>query len=80
MSSSDLSVGQSAFSITPSDTVNFASRARAIYVGTTGNVAAVFAGGTVALFTAVAAGSLLPIEVIRINATGTTASNIVGLV
>lgn len=80
MSSSNLSVGQSAFTITPSNTVNFARRARAVYVGGSGNVVAVFADGAAITFTSVVAGSLLPVEVVRINATGTTATGLVGLV
>lgn len=64
--------------VTPSDTVDFPQRklTKAIYVGTTGNVSAVRPDGVAVLFTAVPAGSILPIRCRRINATGTTASTI----
>lgn len=80
MSSSNLSVGQSAFAVTPHDSTNFTNRARALYVGGAGNVACVFADGAVVTFTAVPTGCVLPVEVIRVNSTNTTATNIVGLV
>jgi len=65
--------------VTTSDTVDLAVFTRALYVGTAGNVVAVFAGGNAVTFTGVAAGSILPIRVKRVNATNTTASNIVAL-
>lgn len=80
MSSSNLAVGVNAFAITPHDSTNFTRSARAIYVGVAGNITAVFADGTAVLFTAVPQGSVLPIEVKRINATGTTATALVGIV
>lgn len=69
-----------AFAVTPSDSVNFTTAARSLYVGVTGNVTVVTPAGTVVLFTAVPAGTVLPIEAQRVNATGTAASGIVGLV
>src|SRR5262245_38187236 len=65
--------------ITPSDTVNLATLADAIWVGGGGNLAVVSQGGQVTIFTAVPAGSWLPIRARRINATNTTASNILAL-
>lgn len=65
--------------VTPSDSTDFTSIARAIYVGTAGNVAAVRHDSTVVTFSNVPAGAVLPIAVRRINATNTTASNIVAL-
>lgn len=65
--------------ITTSDTVDLAARADAVWVGGAGNVAAVQTDGVVVTLTAVAAGTLLPIVVRRINATNTTATNLVAL-
>lgn len=71
--------------ITKSDTVNFdgstyaanaatkAISADAIFVGGAGVVVAVFEDGTTGAFT-VLAGTLLPIECIRVNSTTTTAT------
>lgn len=51
----------------------------AIYVGTAGNLAVIMKNGTTVTFTGVKAGTVLPIGVNRVNATNTTASNIVAL-
>ncbi len=78
-SPSNLGVGLKAFTVTPHASTNFEKRARTLYVGTAGNVTIVNADGTTCLFTAVPAGTFIPCECIRVNAIGTTASNIVGL-
>ena len=65
--------------VTPHDTTNFTHIPRAIYVGTTGNVAAVDSDGTAVTFVGVPAGAFLPIRPTRINNTNTTASDIVAL-
>jgi len=64
--------------ITPSDSVNFTGRrmTRGLYVGGTGDVAAVRADGTAVTFSGVPAGTILPIRAIRVNSTGTTATNL----
>lgn len=49
----------------------------AIYVGTTGDVIAVDQNGDATTFKAVPAGVWLPIAVKRVNASGTTATNLV---
>lgn len=67
------------FPITPSDSVNLIKATKGIYVGGAGNVSAVTRNGVTVLFTAVPVGSTLDIGAIRINATGTTATNLVGL-
>jgi len=71
--------------IAKSDTVNFdgstyaanaatkAIRANAIFVGGAGVVVAVFPDGTIAPFT-VLAGTMLPLQCIRVNSTNTTAT------
>lgn len=51
----------------------------ALYVGGTGHVTAVMASGSSCLISAIPAGSLLPIKVSRVNATGTTATLVVAL-
>ena len=51
----------------------------AIYVGGTGNVAVRTARGSTVTFSAVPAGSILPIKVDRVMDTNTTATGMVGL-
>ena len=71
-----------AAAITPSDTVNIPTGpTRGVYVGVTGNVTVVMAEGaqTAVLFVAVPAGTILPISVKRVNATGTAATDLVAL-
>ena len=67
-----------ALAITPSDTVDFANPVSAVYVGVAGHITAVMASGEVALFSNVAVG-VFPIACSRINATGTTATTMIGL-
>ena len=66
-------------SLTPSDTVDLTNLTKALYVGGAGNLVAVSISGEVVTFTAVPAGTVLPIRVKRVNATGTTATAIVAL-
>lgn len=74
------SPAMNAVAVSPSDTVDFGFVSRGIYVGVTGNVVAVMQGtGGAITFTAVQAGSILPIRVTRVNATSTTATNMVAL-
>ncbi len=64
--------------VTTSDTVNLVSPARALWVGVKGNVSVEMIGlGTAIVF--VGAQGLLPVSVTRVNATLTTATNIVAL-
>lgn len=68
------------FAITPSDTVNFAQGlARGIYVGGAGNVSIVSPQGVVATYTALPVGTFIPVCCIRVNATLTTATLLIGL-
>lgn len=69
-----------AFTITPSDSVNFSSPCRAFLVGVAGNVAIVTPSGNVVTLTGLLAGVIYPIVAIRINSTNTTATSLVGLV
>lgn len=74
--------GQSLFAVTPSNTVNFTNVARQLYVGTTGDVTVVTQEDeAVVTFKNVPEGSVIgPFFIKRVNATGTTASNIVAFV
>lgn len=65
--------------ITKSDTVEFATVSRAIYVGGAGDVVAIMVDGTSLTFSSVPAGTTLPIRAKRIHSTGTTATNMVAL-
>lgn len=65
--------------VTPSDTVNLTNATRGLWVGTGGNVAVLPVNGTAVTITNVASGTLLPIRILRVNSTNTTASNMVGL-
>lgn len=75
------STAYDAFAITKSDTADIVGPpTRGVYVGGTGDVVAVMQEkGNTVTFTAVPAGSILPIAVTRINATGSTATALVGL-
>lgn len=68
--------------VTASDTVNIpGGPARSLYVGTGGDVAAVPVGATTAVvFKNVGAGTTLPIFAVRVNATATTATDVVALI
>jgi hypothetical protein len=67
----------SAAAITPSNEDDIAAT-RGVYVGGTGTVVAIINGAAVT-FTNAAAGSVLPIQTTRINATGTTATGLIAL-
>lgn len=66
--------------ITPSNATNFpeGKASGGLYIGGAGNVSVETSSGT-CVFTAVAAGTRLPIAATRVNATGTTATPIVAL-
>ena len=62
--------------VTTSDTVNLLNPS-VIYVGATGNIQVTTANGDIVTFTGVPSGSVLPVQVIRVWATLTTATNMV---
>ena len=69
-----------AVAVTPSDVNNFARGVcQGIYVGGAGAIAAVMEDGTVATFSAVPVGTLLPIRATRVNSTNTTATLLLAL-
>lgn len=71
--------------VTPADTGTFvannpkASLTRGLYVGGAGDVVAVREDGGAVTFAAVPAGTVLPIRCVRVNETGTDATDIVRL-
>ena len=65
--------------VTPSDVTNFTRGfCRALYVGVTGNITLIDAAGQARLFSNVPVG-VFPIGCSRVNATATTATNIVAI-
>jgi hypothetical protein len=64
-----------AATFTNSDTINLPTPS-VIYVGGLGNVKVTTAQGDEVTFTNVQAGNVLPVQVIRVWATGTTASSL----
>ena len=79
---------QRAAAVTPSDTVNIPyvggdgttpNWPCVLYIGTGGNLRVMTEGGDDVTFSNVAAGAFLPVNVVRVYATNTTASNILAL-
>lgn len=69
-----------AFTIVPNDTALLDVTAKALYVGTGGDVALRAAGSSSdVVLRNVASGSVLPIRVSAVRVAGTTAANIIGL-
>jgi len=70
-----------AFDIVPSDSGQLATITKAIYVGTGGDIVLRAIDGQADVrFVAVGSGAILPIRVSAVRLSGTTASNIVGLI
>ena len=65
--------------ITPADT-DLSRDMRALYIGTGGNLTVVTSGGDTVTFNSVLSGTILPVRVIQVKSTGTTATQIVGLI
>ena len=65
--------------VTPSDTVDLTTPARALYVGVAGNLVCLNKRREAITFVGVPAGAVLPIETIRVNSTSTTAGSILAL-
>jgi hypothetical protein len=69
-----------ATSVTPSDSVDLGFTARGLYVGSGGDVAVIPKNGSTAVtLRNVQSGTVLPVSVKRVLATGTTATQIVAL-
>ena len=67
-----------AFLIVPSNSINLTEDTTGIYAGGAGDVKVQMINGDIVTFT-VPAGVVLPIQVRRVYATGTTASGVIGL-
>lgn len=81
-SSSDSLVApaKAAFAITPSDTQPLPGATKALFVGTGGDITLEAIGSdSEVIFRNVASGSVLPVRVRTVRATGTTAGDLVGL-
>jgi hypothetical protein len=69
-----------AFAVTPHDSNDLATPARALYIGGAGAVKLVTLAGTTVTFAGLAAGQVLPVGASRVFDTDTDATLIVGLV
>lgn len=69
---------ETAFAITPHNTNELPNITKRIYVGGAGDVRVTMADGNAVTFTAVAAGTILPVRASKVL-TATTATNLVGL-
>lgn len=67
------------FAIIPDDENDLPRETRAIYVGGQGNLSVTLSSGDEVALVSVPSGAVLPLRAIRIRATGTTATNLVGL-
>lgn len=65
--------------VVPDDSTELARVSRALWVGTAGNITVLTASDQVVLIKNVPGGTLLPIQIKRVNNTATTASNMVSL-
>lgn len=68
------------FAVTPHDATELSEVTRALYVGGAGAVAVVLESGASVTFSGVAGGTVLPLRLRQVRATGTTATHLVGLV
>lgn len=69
-----------AFDITPSDATEITTLHKGLWVGGSGDVRVqMWEGGSIVTLAGAVAGSLIPIRVKKVYATGTTATNIVAL-
>ena len=75
--------GTTGVSVTPSDTVDITginpNTPATLFVGTGGNIQVITIGGSTLILKNIADGSFLPIQVTRVMATSTTATDIVAL-
>lgn len=84
MSYQKLQAGRAA-AVTPSDTADIpavtggTNNGCVLYVGGAGNLKVLTVGGDEVTLTAVPVGTFVPVQVLRVFATGTTATNIVAL-
>lgn len=67
-----------AAAVTPNDSTDLSTPA-VIYIGGTGNVKVTTAQGTAVTFNGLPAGAVIPVQVLRVWSTGTTATNMVAI-
>lgn len=67
-----------AFAITPSNSANLANVA-VVYVGVAGNVRVTTAQGDDVTFLGLVAGTVIPVQVLKVWSTSTTATNLIGI-
>jgi hypothetical protein len=79
LKSENTAPAEGAVAVTPSDSTDLTSLCRALYVGSGGTVNVDVADGSTVAFVGVIGGTILPVRVARVRATGTTATNIVAL-
>jgi len=80
---------QRAAAVTPSDTIDIPSISTdpgagrnngcVLYVGVAGNLRVKTTGGDIVTFTNINTGAFIPVQVLRVYATGTTAASILAL-
>ena len=75
-----ISPGTAFVALTPSDSVDIATKPRALYIGVGGNIAVTDELGVTTTFLNVPAGAFLPIRPVRLMATNTTATSIIGCI
>lgn len=68
------------FSVTPSDVSTLTDITRAIYVGTAGNISLTLTSGAALTFMNVPSGTILPVRATEVKATGTSATDLIGLI
>lgn len=68
------------FAIVPHDGDDLGEVTRALYVGGGGAIVAMLSHGSTVTLAGVASGTVLPLRVKRVLATGTTATGLVGLI
>jgi hypothetical protein len=68
-----------AFSVTPNDSVDLTIGAIALYIGTGGDVKLTTSFGQTVTFVNLGDGQILPVRTSRVYASGTDATDIVGL-
>lgn len=74
----DVFAATGAVAVTPSNTDTIAP-CRALYVGGAGNLVVVTVDGNQVTFSGAVAGTVIPVQVVQVRSTSTTATNIVAL-
>lgn len=70
---------QRGFAIAPSDGADLVAETRGLWVGASGDIVLVLASGDEVTIAGAVGGTVLPLRVRRVKASGTTATQLVGL-